>query len=724
MGIEDLLTEKATEKLNGLEIRFLIFLSLVLQIILILFGARRKYTARNWIRILVWSSYMILHWVVTVALGHISNNQRDISHQGSSSTDPPPTPNNKLQEFWTPFLLVHLGGPDTITAYALEDNDMWLRHLLLHGVHVGTSVYIFVQAWERHPLMFVGIPILISGIINYGGKILALRSSSTQYLKDSLFSAPDSCSEFVKQIEKKGTSLELGDQGLLLEVTVSPEDGIDPKDHPLVEAYFVFKRLEYLFAGLVLEYYDRIGIYSIIKDKSAEDCFKLVAIELGFMYDTLYTKTTIVCSRLGIVFHCIGLFSSFSALLVFSIMNHVIPGGYSNIDIFLTYALLIGAVFLEVYASIILFYSDWTRLWLIKCKKGDHNLVSKTLVDHLWRITGPSHDRHHSLLSNHRKRWSGSMAQFNLISFCLKSTQQQQRRCKIGVHILPYISKLSENFRYLIRENVNADLQEMIFSHLKMKGDKLIVDNVSYVKSRNEFLAHRGDNALEKWHHLLRDHRFHWSTTQVEFDRSLLIWHIATDLCYSCDLDHVNGDDNKLHPKCKTSKHLSEYMLYLLVFCPSMLPKGPIGEIRYADTCAEAMEFFKKKNVITGSSKRRDIFEEFLREDTKEDHHLLSSRPESEAARRRSGRRNQSVLYQGCKLTRQFLELGTQTNGTNAIEKWEIISEVWVEMVAYAANRCGWKEHCQQLRRGGELLTHVCLLMVHLGLSKQFVDTV
>ncbi|KAL5824210.1 hypothetical protein ACOSQ3_020273 [Xanthoceras sorbifolium] len=281
MGIEDLLTEKATEKLNGLEIRFLIFLSLVLQIILILFGARRKYTARNWIRILVWSSYMIIHWVVTVALGHISNNQRDISHQGSSSTDPPPTPNNKLQEFWTPFLLVHLGGPDIITAYALEDNDMWLRHLLLHGVHVGTSVYIFES----------------------------------------------------------------------------------------------------------------------------------------------------------------------------SIMEG--------------------------------------RFW-------------------------------HS------------------------------------------------------------------------------VDNVSYVKSRNEFLAHRGDNALEKWHHLLRDHRFHWSTTHVEFDRSLLIWHIATDLCYSYDLDHVNGDDNKLHQKCKTTKHLSEYMLYLLVFCPSMLPKGPIGEIRYADTCAEAMEFFKKKNVITG----------------------------------------------------------------------------------------------------------------------------
>ena len=41
-------------------------------------------------------------------------------------------------------------------------------------------------------------------------------------------------------------------------------------------------------------------------------------------------------------------------------------------------------------------------------------------------------------------------------------------------------------------------------------------------------------------------------------------------------------------------------------------------------------------------------------------------------------------------------------------------------MVAYAAAQCPWKEHTHQLRRGGELLTHVSLLMLHLGLSAQY----
>nr|XP_034887837.1 uncharacterized protein LOC118028377 [Populus alba] len=49
-----------------------------------------------------------------------------------------------------------------------------------------------------------------------------------------------------------------------------------------------------------------------------------------------------------------------------------------------------------------------------------------------------------------------------------------------------------------------------------------------------------------------------------------------------------------------------------------------------------------------------------------------------------------------------------------------MINGVWVEMVAHAAAHCPWKEHIHQLRRGGELLTHVSLLMLHLGLSEQY----
>jgi hypothetical protein len=67
------------------------------------------------------------------------------------------------------------------------------------------------------------------------------------------------------------------------------------------------------------------------------------------------------------------------------------------------------------------------------------------------------------------------------------------------------------------------------------------------------------------------------------------------------------------------------------------------------------------------------------------------------------------------RLARQLLLLESK-------KRWGTINEVWVEMVAYAAAQCPWKEHTHQLRRGGELLTHVSLLMLHLGLNEQYEE--
>jgi len=43
-------------------------------------------------------------------------------------------------------LLLHLGGPDTITAYAFEDNQLWLRHLLNLAVQVMGAAYVLYQS--------------------------------------------------------------------------------------------------------------------------------------------------------------------------------------------------------------------------------------------------------------------------------------------------------------------------------------------------------------------------------------------------------------------------------------------------------------------------------------------------------------------------------------------------------------------------------------------------
>jgi len=42
--------------------------------------------------------------------------------QGGGSSD--------LEVLWAPVLLIHLGGQSTMSAYSLEDNELWKRHAM------------------------------------------------------------------------------------------------------------------------------------------------------------------------------------------------------------------------------------------------------------------------------------------------------------------------------------------------------------------------------------------------------------------------------------------------------------------------------------------------------------------------------------------------------------------------------------------------------------------
>lgn len=129
-------------------IQILVILSFALQVILLsCAGIRRSREASAVLRILLWLAYLMADYTAIYALGHMS----------ISMSRSPPRKHHQHQmqmvPFWAPFLLLHLGGPDTITAYAYQDNQLWLRHLLkLAGQVLGAAyvMYLFVAA-GRNP---------------------------------------------------------------------------------------------------------------------------------------------------------------------------------------------------------------------------------------------------------------------------------------------------------------------------------------------------------------------------------------------------------------------------------------------------------------------------------------------------------------------------------------------------------------------------------------------
>ncbi|XP_042513965.1 uncharacterized protein LOC122088710 [Macadamia integrifolia] len=676
------LSAKAQKLWNRWELRLAVLLSLFFQILLILLGDSRRNNKRLWVQIVLWIAYLCADWVAAVALGILSH-----------STDQ--TEANLLPPFWAPFLLLHLGGPDTITAFSLEDNELWLRHLLGLGVQGSIASYVSYRSWTGTLISILSVLMYVPAIVKYGERTWVLSSASKEHLRDSMLSPPDPGPSYAKFMDEYNCKEEDG-----FRVTINGRTEESPQTPPatddrvsppstssttkndsndndvdveiLVTAHKFFEIYRRLFAFLILSFDDWEESKSFFQQISYKEAFNLIDIELGFMFDVLYTKAPVAYSITGSILRSI----SFTlTIIVFVMFMYLDKHHHPPSEVIITYLLLSLAIVLEIYAAIRLISSDSALLWL-----NERGLLGKRPANLLLKYC-----------RCRRTRWSNSVKQYNLLRVWLKDDKPavllDNRICKYFNKLLKAlpIHKKLKKYRYTTYKKVPDDLKEFIFQQLRIKSDKAI--NFTAAK---ELCKCRGGEVLRSMdvHGLLK-----WSIDDVEFDQSILIWHIATDLCYD-----QSRSDSTYNKEREISKLLSDYMLYLLIVCPFMLPEG-IGEIRYLDTEAEAMNFFSEKKEDLKRKRPSQV--------------LLEVKTDI-APIEVKGPKSKSVLFDACRLANQLQK------GEKIKDKWKIISCVWVEMLSYAAVQCKGPNHAQQLGQGGELLTHVWLLMAHLGITEQF----
>ncbi|KAM4099849.1 hypothetical protein ACB094_05G023200 [Castanea mollissima] len=414
----------------------------------------------------------------------------------------------------------------------------------------------------------------------------------------------------------------------------APENVMITDGATLQDAYNFFKTFKQLFADLILSIQNKVNSQSFFQSVSCDPAFKVIEVELGFMYDVFYTKAFKVYSLPGCVFRLISFSCTVSVLFLFSIPE---KHAHSRANVIITYVLLGGATILEIYAVLLLLTSDWTKLWLSKHKNAVVDLLHGgiTFFD--------------SIPLFGIKNWSNTLGQYNLIEFCLKLRPPKCSFLRKELIFLRIVEK-SRNAR-----NDLKTCKDLCASW----GDRVFNDP----RCLNEISKEN----LEK----LKE------SIEVEIDQSILLWHFATNLCYNYDQSTTQNPDSS--PNCEASKLLSDYM--------------------FQDTCAEAIEFFEERNSISDVKQACMTLRQ-----------VNTEIPPSEV----KGDRSKSVLFDGCRLAKSSQILG------NIERKWELISHVWVEILCYSASKCRWSHHAQQLTRGGELLTHVWLLMARLGITEQF----
>ncbi|CAL5380863.1 unnamed protein product [Camellia sinensis] len=611
------------------DLRALVVCILLTQLYLHVFGRlRRKSTMGMMIITIVWLIYLLSDLFATLALGKLSKlqgNDQDIDAV------------NLLKGLWAPIILFFLGGPDTMTILRLEENQMWLKHLtglLTLGLR---TVYITYLTWDRTYVFYLlTLLLLFPGLLKYGERVWVIKS---------------------RAMEKYEGFVEL-DQSTISKI--SNAQALRPNGKLVLQAYSYL----HILKPQALNYEpDRSELEKLVKEfhelvverGSVHNTFKLIEIELGLMYDMLFSKIGTIFTWWGSILRFISMscIVLVLTLLVIMLKNPPQPPADLHIDLPITITLLAGALLLEIAGVLEQLSSDWAIVWA--CKHYPSKLVT------------PIFDLHELTIFK-SKRWSELMGQFSLLNFCIK------KKSKMFNDIVEHFcgrEKMLARF-CLPSSPIHPSLKELIINQLQQKAK-----HISEVETSQVSTMKISEWTLGSYGYL---DEFKW-IIDLEFEESIVVWHVATDVCYHSELE----GSRLVTDEIEATKTLSYYMMYLLFICRSSLPFCN-NNAKVLQAYTKVKKFFEARE---SASSKVEPYKLLLQRELDSDNMTINS------------------IH---KLVRGLMDKEN---------KWKIMSNVWVEMICYAASHCPVKNHVQELRRGGQFVTHVWLLLMHFGVRKR-----
>ncbi|KAI5020291.1 hypothetical protein ZWY2020_045179 [Hordeum vulgare] len=410
--------------------RIVLLLSLLMYLILAVFSESRRREGKGWKRGLFWLAYQLTDWVPAYV---ISNLYLETS------------PREKMIiAFWVPFLLLHNARPDNISAYTIEDNELWLRLFVfvpLQSLGSVLIVYRYILAdCTTGLLRQASFIMLLLGLFKYVESAAALWLCNLSRIRRSFRKLQPIASSFRRDY---GGSRNLKDEEALL------------------VAHGLFDICKGAFSDYSVEYMDRDAVRSLFSGKWESMC-KVVEMELSLMYDILYTKAAMVYTWHGYVIRLASPPLTATALFLFSLQC---KDGMRTEDKVISYVLLGTTFLLDLRWLLRALASTWTysffkgpHSWLnhqVLCRKRWHKLrrcvLSLSLSRlSLWLWTRDCAKKHKSY-----RRWEGTFGRRNLLEQCsggkrnnLYSISRMELESKDhsrGLEIPDYVKKLVFN---------------------------------------------------------------------------------------------------------------------------------------------------------------------------------------------------------------------------------------------------------------------------------------
>ncbi|CAD6218158.1 unnamed protein product [Miscanthus lutarioriparius] len=271
-------------------------------------------------------------------------------------------------------------------------------------------------------------------------------------------------------------------------------------------------------------------------------------------------------------------------------------------------------------------------------------------------------------------------AEHNLMSFYTRRSKPTLlMRISALMGLSSYINKhwyIEQGPRY-----EKLHIIELVVEHVKQGWKLYIFGAPSYQR----FCNLRGQWTVSRYR--LSGQQLLWSL-KVPFDRSVLVWHIATELCAYHPRTSAQGQADL----ARYSRAISNFMIYLLFVQPEMLMPGT------------------RQGLFTAACNETELMLSYLSEPTLP--------YEVHVAEQILATARFPLVYPGT-LVPEARDLAEELMGLldDEEERWKVIQGVWVEMLCCSASRCRGYLHAKSMGESLELLTLVWLLLSRMGME-------
>ncbi|KAJ1266385.1 hypothetical protein BS78_08G147200 [Paspalum vaginatum] len=561
-----------------------------------------------------------------------------------------------------------------ISAYSLEDNELWKRHAVTLVSQVTVALYVFCKWWSGETrLLQAAVLIFVVGIIRFSEKPWALRraslgtllasASSTNLLlllprdKDeggrarrfcsalfcecaNIFEVADrddaeerdfprySLQQYVERAQKQALKQQTEQSRELLKE--------ENKEMPLKHIYS-------MFLDLSAPYSTRLHYLQLFLKIKEGDEHLVIGRWIRAQFIMMYTRIRSACTCLGL---CTLLLIPCLALASVVLLAKSSKDGYNKSDVTVTYILFSVTAVMDLLPFCFHF--------LLHCS----------------RVAEYS--------------WEDMVSQHNIMLFCARK-KKPSVLMKLAAAFSSCLSEYINKHWYIWHEPAAQQVSLLVRRHARDGWKKYISDSATYTRFSNL----RGELALSKHQPLLE--RLGWTFVDVQFDELVLLWHVATELLLhhttaaaAAALSQGGGDAVTSR---RNSEIISNYMIYLLFVRPEMLMLGATEGL-FMLACDQIELMIKKQDDDDNDDDqpRSSLMGERIRLaqrilGTEMDDHLTAKAP---------------MICSAHKIAKELIGHIKDDD-----ERWEVIQGVWVEMLCYSASRCRGYEHAKNLGHGG-----------------------